>query len=78
VLLVADAEGDLVLQSVVVGMLLVTLLITLICLLLAAKVQQVFGVTGMHVVTRIFGVLLSALAVQFVFDGIAQSGLLGS
>ncbi len=49
------------------------LAITLIGLLLATKVQQLFGVIGMGVVTRIFGVLLCALAVQFVFDGLAQS-----
>ena len=52
------------------------ILLTFIMLLLASKIQQLFGVTGMHVVTRVFGVLLSALAVQFIFDGIAQSGLL--
>ena len=76
ILLMANAEGDLVLQAIVIASLGVILIGTLAMLLIAAKIQQLFGVTGMHVVTRIFGVLLSALAVQFIFDGIAQSGLL--
>lgn len=78
ILLVAHAEGDLIRQAVVMAMLLGTLAVTLACLLLASRIQQLFGITGMHVVTRVFGVLLSALAVQFIFDGIAQSGLLGA
>lgn len=76
ILLMANAENDFVLQAVVIGSLIAILLGTLALLLIAARIQQLFGVTGMHVVTRIFGVLLSALAVQFIFDGIAQSGLL--
>ena len=72
----ANSEGNLVLQATVVASLLIIILITFIMLLLASRIQQLFGVTGMHVVTRVFGVLLSALAVQFIFDGIAQSGLL--
>jgi multiple antibiotic resistance protein len=43
----------------------------------ASQVHKLLGVTGLHVVTRVFGVLLSALAVQFIFNGIADSGLLG-
>lgn len=76
ILLMADAEGDLVLQAIVVGCLMAVLAGTLALLLIAARIQQLFGITAMHVITRIFGVLLSALAVQFIFDGIAQSGLL--
>jgi len=72
----ANSEGNLVLQATVVASLLAIILLTFIMLLLASRIQQFFGVTGMHVVTRVFGVLLSALAVQFIFDGIAQSGLL--
>ena len=77
ILLMTDARGDLARQALVVGSLLAVLCLTLVLLLLANKVQKLLGVTGMHVVTRILGVLLCALAVQFFFDGIAQSGLLG-
>jgi multiple antibiotic resistance protein len=76
ILLMADASGNLIRQAVVVGSLLTIVLLTLVLLLLANKVHKLLGVTGMHVVTRVFGVLLCALAVQFFFDGIGQSGLL--
>jgi multiple antibiotic resistance protein len=75
ILLMANSEGNLILQLTVVASLLAIILFTFVMLMLASRIQQLFGVTGMHVITRIFGVLLSALAVQFIFDGIAQSGL---
>lgn len=76
ILLMADAEGELVLQLVVLGCLLGLLLLTLAGLLLASQVQKFIGLTAMHVIGRVFGVLLSALAVQFMIDGVAQSGLM--
>jgi len=77
ILLMANAEGDLALQAVVVGSLLTILLLTGITLLLAGRIQHVLGVTGMNVISRVIGVLLAALAVQFIFDGFKQSGLFG-
>lgn len=78
ILLMANAEGDIVLQATVIASLLAILLLTFVTLLLAGKFQQLLGVTGMHVISRVMGVLLSALAVQFMFDGIMQSGLVGN
>ena len=75
ILLMADAKDDLSHQATVVAALLFILLMTLIALLSASKLQKYLGVTGMHVIGRVMGVLLSALAVQFILDGIAQSGL---
>lgn len=76
ILLMAETGGDVLLQGLVLLMLLAVMLITLLALLLAAQLQRYLGLTGLHVISRIFGVLLAALAVQFMFDGIAQSGLL--
>ena len=77
ILLVAEAHGDPVRIAIVVGALLAVVLTTFLLLLAATQVQKLLGVTGLHVVTRVMGVLLAALAVQFLFDGIAASGLIG-
>lgn len=52
------------------------MLMSLCLLLLATQVQNLLGVTGMHVISRVFGVLLAALAVQFMFDGIIASEII--
>jgi multiple antibiotic resistance protein len=77
ILLVADAEGDWTIIGLVVGSLVVMLAVTCLLMLVAAQIQRLFGITGLHVISRVFGVLLAALAVQFIFDGIASSGLIG-
>ena len=78
ILLMANAEGDLTQQVIVLVSLLTILLLTAIALLLASTIHQLLGITGMQVINRIMGVLLSALAVQFIFDGIKHSRLFGN
>lgn len=78
ILLMANTNGDFRLQLVVIVSLIVILLVTFVAILLATKIQALLGLTGMHVVSRVFGVLLCALAVQFMIDGIQQSGLVAT
>ncbi|HAU40600.1 MAG TPA: antibiotic resistance protein MarC [Gammaproteobacteria bacterium] len=76
ILLMTNAGDNRYQQLAVVSSLGFVLLLTLILMFMAGQVQRLLGVTGMNVVSRIFGLLLTALAVQFVFDGIKGSGLI--
>jgi multiple antibiotic resistance protein len=75
VLLTAEAMGDILSQTVIIAALMAVLALALAMMLAANQVQKLLGISGLQVVNRTAGVLLSALAVQFIFDGIAESGL---
>lgn len=55
---------------VVLAALAVVLLVTLACLLLAGPLMKLLGHRIEAMITRVLGVILAALAVQFVIDGV--------
>jgi multiple antibiotic resistance protein len=76
ILLTTGAQSDLEFWMVLAALVSI-LLLAWLTLLIAIPIQRLLGLTGLSVVSRVVGILLAALAVQFVFDGIRASGLLG-
>ena len=56
---------------------LLVLIISLVMMLAAGPLMRLLGATGTNVANRLLGVILGALAVQFVVDGIRASFALG-
>jgi multiple antibiotic resistance protein len=60
---------------IVMGALAAVLALTMICLLLAGPLMKILGYRLEAMITRVLGVILAALAAQFVIDGIRASFL---
>ena len=77
-LLSARAEGTLE-GLIVLGAMTAVIVLTLIALLAAGPLMKLIGVRLEAMITRILGVILAALAAQFVLDGLERSlpGLAG-
>ena len=56
-----------------IGVIAVCLALVFAALILAERLNRFLGVTGRALLTRLLGVLLSALSVQFVVDGVKSA-----
>lgn len=73
--LVTKAQPDLVLETTIIIMMVLVLFMTYLAMLIATKLAGLLGRGGTEIVSRMLGVILCALAVQFVIDGLKQSNI---
>jgi multiple antibiotic resistance protein len=68
-LLAGRTDSDPALMGVLIAIIVAVAVICALAFLLATRVANLLGITGNVVLSRLLGVLLAALAVQFVIDG---------
>ncbi len=75
VILLTGQQPGLVGLAWVVGVMLLVISLVFMMFMASGLIERLLGKTGVNVVTRLFGMLLAALAVQFVLDGLRGFGL---
>lgn len=61
--------------ALTIGVMAVVLALVCFLFLVSGLLERALGDTGINVVTRLLGMLLAALSVQFVMDGLAAFGI---
>ncbi|MCF2872648.1 MarC family protein [Octadecabacter sp. G9-8] len=75
VILLVGQTNDTAGYFAVMGVLMAVLALVFVMFLSASALERMLGKTGITVVTRLLGMLLAALSVQFVLDGLSSFGL---
>jgi multiple antibiotic resistance protein len=70
VLLAGRAAGNLLLTGLLLAVVIFVAVVSFAAFISAGRISRLLGLTGNIVLSRLLGVLLAALAVQFVVDGI--------
>lgn len=74
-ILLTDKASGLSAQIAIYGVMLSVLMLVLVFFMASSVIEKLLGSVGVNVVTRLLGMLLAALSVQFVLDGLHGFGL---
>ncbi len=69
-LLAGQAGRNIVLLPILIGVVIVVSAVCLVVFLIAGRIDRLLGITGNMVLSRLLGVLLAALAIQYIIDGV--------
>jgi multiple antibiotic resistance protein len=69
-LLAGQAGRNIVPLAILIGVVVAVCAICLVVFLIAGRIDRLLGITGNVVLSRLLGVLLAALAIQYIIDGV--------
>lgn len=75
ILLTNQRQDDIAWALSVHAVMFSVLVISFVLFIAAGVLERVLGRIGINVITRLFGMLLAALAIQFILDGLAAFGV---
>jgi len=77
ILLMGKHAGDTLAQALVIGVLLAVLALTWLLFFIVSHAERFLSETAVRAISRVLGIILAALAVQFVLSGLKGAGLAG-
>lgn len=77
ILLMGQHSGDIAHQVLIYAVMLSVVIIVFILFMASGLMERALGHTGINLVTRLMGMFLAALSVQFVLDGLREYGMFG-
>jgi multiple antibiotic resistance protein len=72
-LLSAQTHGQLLMLALLIAVVVIVICACYAAFVLAGQIGRVLGITGNIVLSRLLGVVLAALAVQFMIDGVRSA-----
>lgn len=73
VIVAADQSTDILYKLSICGCILLVTLVLWVVLFFAPRIGQILGKTGVLTITRLMGLVLAAVAVEFVIKGLTQT-----
>jgi multiple antibiotic resistance protein len=73
ILLQSQHSGSLAERGIIGAVMIGVLALVLIGFLASERIMKILGLTGINVITRVFGIILCALAVSNIVEGLRQS-----
>ena len=77
IILLTSKQSDPLGLAAGIGVAFAVLLLVFLMFLVSGLLERLLGKTGINIATRLLGMLLAALAVQFILDGLTAFGFAG-